>query len=702
MTAFFIYLLKVIACSALFAGCYWWALRNGRFYQWNRFCIVASVALSIVIPALNIPLPSPHIAIPSASEYVAHIVVEPNEAAAVSIQPQTSSIPWVWLGWMSCMFITFFLLVKEIVSFIRILRLKRRSERIRIPETVLYCTDDAAAPFSFFRTIFWKKDFSVDSSEGRHMLLHEMAHVRLGHSWDKALMQLVCCLFWMNPFFMLFRRELELVHEFAADSESLGENNAEELSSLILCTLYPKHYHDFISRFFQSPIKRRIIMITKNKKSSMNMLRKMSIVPVALVAFYLFACNNDSRRGSVTEIAQPLSESLWQDSWKPMNDMEEPIIISGYLKEEVTQKQDVMVTHDSERKVARKVIPYTDVEQKPVFQGTDNDFRQYLTKNLTYPADAQTNGIAGTIVVSFVVDKEGEVTDVKSPVKIEYLSDELEKAVQSSPAWKPGNQGGKAVSVQCYTFVEFKLRAPLVETNGEAAYIFVEEMPEFPGGAEEFRKFVQNALIYPQTAIENGIKGMVIVNFVVETDGSISDAKVLRGLDPACDAEALRVIKSTPKWKPGKQKGQIVRVQYSLPIRYDLSGGTSSAPTSSEKKEQAGTKTQTEDEEIFQFVEEMPEFPGGEEAFRKLVANNLIYPPTAIEKGIKGMVTVNFVVEKDGSISNAKILRSLDRECDAEALRVIKSMPKWKPGKQKGQVVRVNFSLPIKYDLTNN
>ncbi len=251
MTAFFIYLLEVITCSALFAGCYWWVLRNGRFYQWNRFYIVAAVALSAIIPLLNIPISAPHIVMPATTDYVAHIVIDPDGVAVVPVQSAASPIPWAWLGFISCISIIHLLLVKEIVSFIRILRLKRCSDRIHISETDLYCTDDDTAPFTFFRTIFWKKGVPMDSGEGRCMLRHELAHVRLGHSWDKALMQLVCCLFWMNPFFMLLRRELELVHEFAADSESVGDGDTEELSSLILCTLYPNHYHDFTSRFFE-------------------------------------------------------------------------------------------------------------------------------------------------------------------------------------------------------------------------------------------------------------------------------------------------------------------------------------------------------------------------------------------------------------------------------------------------------------------
>ena len=134
MTAYFVYLLEVIACSALFAGCYWLVLRNGRFYHWNRFYILASVALSVVIPALNVTISTSYITVPAVTGNVAAIAVEPT---GVAVLPAAAPIDWAWLGWIGCMSIVVFLFAKEVVHFIRILRLKRRSERIRIPETVL-------------------------------------------------------------------------------------------------------------------------------------------------------------------------------------------------------------------------------------------------------------------------------------------------------------------------------------------------------------------------------------------------------------------------------------------------------------------------------------------------------------------------------------------------------------------------------------
>ena len=108
-----------------------------------------------------------------------------------------------------------------------------------------------------------------------------------------------------------------------------------------------------------------------------------------------------------------------------------------------------------------------------------------------------------------------------------------------------------------------------------------------------------------------------------------------------------------------------------------------------------------EDEEatVFYIVEEMPEFPGGELALRKFIANAIKYPVIAQENGIQGKVYVSFVVGKDGHVSDARIIRSVDQVLDKEALRVVNSLPVWKPGKQRGQPVRVGFSVPISFVL---
>lgn len=116
------------------------------------------------------------------------------------------------------------------------------------------------------------------------------------------------------------------------------------------------------------------------------------------------------------------------------------------------------------------------------------------------------------------------------------------------------------------------------------------------------------------------------------------------------------------------------------------------------EQEKSTCKTQ-EDEEVFMRVEQMPEYPGGMKALFKYLGSNVKYPVEAIKENIQGRVIVGFVINKDGSFSDVKVLRPVNKYLDAEALRVVKSMPKWKPGKQNGKEVRVSYNVPINFNL---
>lgn len=235
----------------------------------------------------------------------------------------------------------------------------------------------------------------------------------------------------------------------------------------------------------------------------------------------------------------------------------------------------------------------------------------------------------------------------------------------------------------------------VLESNEKAAmaeeqvFLVVEKMPEFIGGEAAMYRFIADNLNYPAEAQEKATQGRVFVTFVVEKDGQINDIKVLRGIGDGCDEETIRVIQKMPKWNPGEQRGQAVRVQYRMPIKYSLQG----------ESEVVEENTIIAISKPFIVVEVMPEYPGGSAAMYKYIESNMGYPEAAKKAGTVGLVNVTFVIEKDGSITNVKVKDGIGNGCDEEAMRVIKSMPKWTPGKQSGKEVRVVYKLPIKFSL---
>lgn len=224
--------------------------------------------------------------------------------------------------------------------------------------------------------------------------------------------------------------------------------------------------------------------------------------------------------------------------------------------------------------------------------------------------------------------------------------------------------------------------------NDEDVFFVVEEMPEFPGGDKELRKYIVDNVKYPEEAQKNNIEGKVFVSFVVGKEGNVKNATIVRGVAPSVDQEALRVVSNLPKWKPGRQKGETVNVKFTVPINFQLNG-------------EKNIMESAEDEEmmVFQVVEEMPEFPGGKIAMQKFITDNVKYPESAKKEGVTGKVYVSFVVSKDGEVKDAKVVRGVNSALDEEALRVIKSMPDWTPGKQRGKKVDVQFTLPINFAL---
>ncbi|MEN9908610.1 MAG: hypothetical protein RLZZ540_1759 [Bacteroidota bacterium] len=200
----------------------------------------------------------------------------------------------------------------------------------------------------------------------------------------------------------------------------------------------------------------------------------------------------------------------------------------------------------------------------------------------------------------------------------------------------------------------------------------LDEKPTFPGGFDEFYKFVGTNYKMPEI---KDLQGKVYVTFVIDIDGSVVDIKILRDIGYGTGEEAIRVLQNSPKWNPGKQNGQTVRVLYSLPITIQTSNKTS------------GKVYLTKD------VFEKPTYPGGMQNFYTDLSK--LYKTLEIE-GLKGKMYVTFIVETDGRLTNTKIIKDIGYGTGEEALRSIALLKKWIPAKlENGTIVRTVYSLPI-------
>jgi TonB family protein len=309
-----------------------------------------------------------------------------------------------------------------------------------------------------------------------------------------------------------------------------------------------------------------------------------------------------------------------------------------------------------------------------------------LQKNKSQRVKLLKYGLSAPLFVLMLVLSSATISNSKA---IEAIHDNAEELLlQPAIGDTPGETAPATNNIL------LKEAVAVIDTPRQGkVYTAVQQMPQFGRDADAFARYLGKNIRYPKAAREQNIQGRVILTFVVEKDGSVSDIKVLRGVGAGCDEEAVRVIKAMPKWTAGKQNGKTVRTQFSVPVQFAL------------EKKAAAVKVRQADlstgltETIFTAVEQQPGFPGGNQACATYLRTNIKYPAEARKNKIQGRVITSFVVMKDGSIGDVKVLNGIGYGADEEAVRVIKNMPKWYPGMQNGHPVNVQYTMPISFTL---
>ena len=277
----FIYLLKSMIYSGIFFGYYTLFLKNTIYHAYNRFYLLASMALSLVIPFFKLS---------------SFTVSEEQAAGAKQVliyltqlpasQAQEESIAWeilVIIG-ISALFVGYLA-----YSILKVFRLKAVSAKKQMGDFTFIETDLDEAPFSFFSNLFWKKSISMEDESGRKILQHELAHIREKHSWDRLFSQLICSIFWMNPFNWIMQKELQNIHEFIADRDAVGTGEVDAFAKMLLQTYYGNHFLNPSHSFYYSSIKRRIIMLTTSNTPKYAYLRKVAVLPLVAISLVLFS-----------------------------------------------------------------------------------------------------------------------------------------------------------------------------------------------------------------------------------------------------------------------------------------------------------------------------------------------------------------------------------------------------------------------------
>ncbi len=238
-------------------------------------------------------------------------------------------------------------------------------------------------------------------------------------------------------------------------------------------------------------------------------------------------------------------------------------------------------------------------------------------------------------------------------------------------------------------------------------FVVVEEMPMFEGGESALLIYLAENIIYPESAKNAGITGRVIIRFCVTETGGVDRISVLKGVDPALDAEAIRVVSGLSQFKPGRQGGVAVPVWYMVPVTFSLNDDKSIISPAEGKQEEYAVVADTppgsnKSKEPFVVVEEMPQFPGGDSLLLKYLTDNIRYPEVAKSEKIMGRVIVRFCITETGSVDQVKVIKGVHPSLDEEAVRVVSSLPQFKPGKQGGVEVPVWYMAPVTFSLSSS
>jgi N-acetylmuramoyl-L-alanine amidase len=277
----------MIICSALMLAYYWATLRNKRFHYYNRFYLLLSVVISIIIPILNLQL----VTLKSNNEQAVNILnVIYTGKREDEIMVHTRNF-FDWQQWLPVLLflISFCMLLFFVYRIIKIYWLKKHYPVNKMEEFDFINTDLHQAPFSFLKNIFWRNDISLEETTGRQILQHELTHIRQRHTWDKLFMQIILSVFWMNPFLWLIKKELYFIHEFIADEKAVSDKDASAFAAMLLHAKYGKAIFAPAQSFFYSPIKRRLIMLTTSKEPRFSYARRIITLPLLACVILLFA-----------------------------------------------------------------------------------------------------------------------------------------------------------------------------------------------------------------------------------------------------------------------------------------------------------------------------------------------------------------------------------------------------------------------------
>ena len=461
-----VYLLPCSIALMVLWMCYRLLFVNSKNFQFNRFFLLMAMLLALALPLIGEMFSHTSVLTDKTQQQWSDNIfllneititpdgITPSHQASAGNMANPTNTPislWQLLGilYLAGVIVKLIAFSTKILK-ITILTLRSPKEK-RDGYTAVFIHGDNA--FSFLHYAYFP-----DNNISSDIIRHELSHIKHHHSIDILFTELMIILQWFNPFIYMYKKDLQLIHEYTADQEVLqyGADKGKYMY-LILQQCTAVNFSNMSNNFNLLFTQKRIKMMSTNDKSKGLWLKLLAIVPV--LALLLIANPKIKAEENLSSTANTIENAILN-----------------------TDVDDVVPQMDEIELMASKTLQAEQIE----------------------------------------------TSMTAKPSKNEILS------------------------------------------PNDSVYNQPEVMPEFPGGMEAMMKYLSENIKYPELAKEKNTQGRVLVTFIVEKNGSISNVKVVKGIGNGCDEEAVRVISAMPKWKPGKQNGKTVRVSFAIPISFKL------------------------------------------------------------------------------------------------------------------------------------
>jgi len=551
---------------------YYLFLEKEKMHQFNRFYLLFGLLFSFTIPFITIE--------------IIQKVYTHQETTTLSVIPmeEITSIPiienptnyWLIAAWSLYGVITLALLLQFVLNIWKLNTRTKTNPTINYKNAKLVLVKEKTLPYTFLDHIFINETDYHDRKIEDELYTHELIHVNQKHTLDILFIEMLKVIFWFNPIFIFYKKAIQLNHEFLADEKVVkSHKNVPFYQNLLLSKANANPTYYLASNLNYSVTKKRLIMMTKTASTVRSISKKLLLIPLFSGIIFFGCLKTIAQEKAIIYQEKSLEKKSTKESKRDA--YYAGVRIIGKNKQDNTSINKIYEElTPEEKKTYLDYVPDPYIKKQPSDKEYNNfkNSKKYAIwideKNVPNEALENYSPKDFAYFIGSNVYKNARRKNFPQPFQYHlYTHNYFDKNLKNSHL----KFSGKTINITIGNEQrkENQKKTSTIKTkNQDPSAIYstagLTEKPEFPGGMENFYKFVGENYTRPKTPEEVKLAGKVYITFIVEADGNLSDFKVLRDIGYGTGEEAVRVLKLSPKWTPGEINGEAVRTLYSLPI----------------------------------------------------------------------------------------------------------------------------------------